>query len=34
MVSRGMINLIYGGKKVAKLSIGNVDWHRQVKATA
>ena len=34
MVSRGMINLIYGGKKVAKLSIGNVDWHRQAKATA
>ncbi len=34
MVSRGMINLIYGGKKVAKLSIGNVDWHRSSKAAA
>ncbi len=33
MVSRGMINLIYGGKKkVAKLSIGNVDWHKPLKA--
>ncbi len=29
MVSRGMVNLIYGGKKkVAKLSIGNVNWHQ------
>ena len=29
MVSRGMVNLIYGGKKkVAKLSIGNVNWHK------
>ncbi|HEX4857809.1 MAG TPA: protein translocase subunit SecD [Usitatibacteraceae bacterium] len=29
MVSRGLVNLIYGGrKKVAKLSIGNVDWHK------
>jgi preprotein translocase subunit SecD len=35
MVSRGMINLIYGGKKkVAKLSIGNVDWHKPIKAVA
>jgi hypothetical protein len=34
MVSRGMINLIYGGKKVAKLSIGNVDWHRTTKAAS
>ena len=35
MVSRGMINLIYGGKKkVAKLSIGNVDWHKPAKALA
>ncbi len=33
MVSRGMINLIYGGKKkIAKLSIGNVDWHKPLKA--
>ncbi len=28
MVSRGLVNLIYGGKKVTKLSIGNVNWHR------
>jgi preprotein translocase subunit SecD len=32
VVSRGIVNLIYGGggrgKKQAKLSIGNVDWHR------
>jgi len=29
MVSRGLVNLIYGGKKkVSKLSIGNVNWHR------
>ena len=34
MVSRGMINLIYGGKKVAKLSIGNVDWHKSAKAAS
>lgn len=34
MVSRGMINLIYGGKKVAKLSIGNVDWHKPAKAAS
>jgi preprotein translocase subunit SecD len=34
MVSRGLVNLIYGGrKKVAKLSIGNTEWHRD-KATA
>jgi preprotein translocase subunit SecD len=27
MVSRGLVNLIYGGKKkVASLSIGNVKW--------
>ncbi|HXN16098.1 MAG TPA: protein translocase subunit SecD, partial [Usitatibacter sp.] len=33
VVSRGIVNLIYGGrKKVAGLSIGNTDWHR--KATA
>ena len=33
VVSRGIVNLIYGGKKrVPRLSIGNVDWHR--KATA
>ena len=35
MVSRGLVNLIYGGrKKVAKLSIGNTEWHRNNKATA
>jgi preprotein translocase subunit SecD len=35
MVSRGLVNLIYGGKKVSKLSIGNVDWHKgDVKAIA
>ena len=35
MVSRGMINLIYGGKKkVDKLSIGNVNWHKPLKAAA
>ncbi len=29
VVSRGIVNLIYGGrKKVAKLAIGNTDWHR------
>jgi preprotein translocase subunit SecD len=29
VVSRGIVNLIYGGrKKVARLSIGNTDWHR------
>jgi preprotein translocase subunit SecD len=33
VVSRGIVNLIYGGrKKVPKLSIGNTNWHR--KATA
>ncbi len=29
MVSRGLVNLIYGGqKKVAGLAIGNVNWHK------
>jgi len=29
MVSRGLVNLIYGGrKKVGRLSIGNVEWHK------
>ena len=33
MVSRGIVNLIYGGrKKVAKLSIGNIDWHKKAAA--
>jgi preprotein translocase subunit SecD len=30
MVSRGLVNLIYGGrKKVQKLSIGDTSWHRE-----
>lgn len=30
MVSRGIVHLIYGGrKKVAKVSIGNTDWQKQ-----
>jgi len=30
MVSRGIVNLIYGGrKKVAKVSIGNTDWQKK-----
>ncbi|MEO8383650.1 MAG: protein translocase subunit SecD [Betaproteobacteria bacterium] len=34
MVSRGLVNLIYGGKKkVAKLSIGNVNWHKPASQT-
>ena len=34
MVSRGLVNLIYGGKKkVAKLSIGNVNWHKGASQT-
>ncbi len=34
MVSRGLVNLIYGGKKkVAKLSIGNVNWHKPASLT-
>jgi preprotein translocase subunit SecD len=31
MVSRGLVNLIYGGKKTTKLSIGNVAWARDAK---
>jgi preprotein translocase subunit SecD len=31
MVSRGLVNLIYGGKKTGKLSIGNVAWARDAK---
>lgn len=35
MVSRGLVNLVYGGKKkVVKLSIGNVNWHRTDKQVA
>ena len=30
VVSRGLVNLIYGGrKKIAKLSIGDTSWHRE-----
>jgi preprotein translocase subunit SecD len=30
MVSRGIVNLIYGGrKKVAKVYIGNTEWHKK-----
>jgi preprotein translocase subunit SecD len=33
MVSRGIVNLIYGGRrKVAKVSIGNTEWHKSPKA--
>ncbi len=33
VVSRGIVNLIYGGRrKVPRLSIGNVDWHRKAAA--
>ncbi len=33
MVSRGIVNLIYGGrKKVAKVSIGNTEWHKKAAA--
>jgi preprotein translocase subunit SecD len=33
MVSRGIVNLIYGGKKkAASLSIGNVKWAKPIKA--
>ena len=33
VVSRGLINLIYGGKKkVVRLSIGNTTWHKKVAA--
>jgi preprotein translocase subunit SecD len=33
MVSRGIVNLIYGGRrKVVKVSIGNTEWHRKAPA--
>jgi preprotein translocase subunit SecD len=33
VVSRGIVNLIYGGrKKVQKLSIGNTQWHKKAAA--
>jgi hypothetical protein len=32
MVSRGIVNLVYGGKKkMATLSIGNVKWVKAAK---
>ena len=32
VISRGLVNLIYGSRrKIDKLSIGNVDWHRNGK---
>ena len=35
MVSRGMVNLIYGGRrKVQKLSIGDTSWHKKVDKTS
>ncbi len=35
MVSRGMVNLIYGSKKnINKLSIGNVNWDKTLKVAA
>jgi preprotein translocase subunit SecD len=34
-VSRGIVNTIYGGKKkIQRVSIGNVDWHRNEKKVA
>ncbi len=33
MVSRGIVNLVYGGRrKVAKVSIGNTEWHKKAAA--
>ena len=33
VVSRGIVNLLYGGRKrVAKLSIGNTNWHKKAAA--
>jgi preprotein translocase subunit SecD len=33
VVSRGIVNLVYGGrKKVASLAIGNTNWHRKAAA--
>lgn len=33
MVSRGIVNLVYGGRrKVTKVSIGNTEWHKKEKA--
>ncbi len=33
VVSRGLVNLIYGGKrKVASISIGNTNWQKKAAA--
>ena len=33
MVSRGIVNLVYGGRrKVTRVSIGNTEWHKAGKA--
>ena len=33
VVSRGVVNLVYGGrKKVTRISIGNTDWHKKAAA--
>jgi preprotein translocase subunit SecD len=29
VVSRALVNLIYGGRKVKKLAIGDTDWHKR-----
>jgi preprotein translocase subunit SecD len=35
VVSRGIVNVIYGGRrKVASISIGNTDWHKKKAASA
>ena len=31
VVSRALVNLIYGGRKVKKLAIGDTDWHKRVR---
>ncbi len=31
MVSRALVNLIYGGRKVKKLAIGDTDWHKRTR---
>jgi preprotein translocase subunit SecD len=31
LVSRALVNLIYGGRRVKKLAIGDTDWHKRVR---
>ena len=31
VVSRALVNLIYGGRRVKKLAIGDTDWHKRVR---